>query len=106
MKMNNELGFEFTEVKKPDNKPTFRGFLRFIWLKIYLRSYVKRKEMYEYLTYVSQLVKAVKELEAINRTQITGLLYKFSEMENKEGDDSVDNSNNDDNKTNYRGQYQ
>lgn len=96
-----ELGLAFPVVKK-DNKPTFIDFLRFIKYKIYLCFPVRKKELYEYLYSMSILVKAIKELEAINRTQITGLLYKVNNMKNEDEEAKSDEKEG----NNYRGQYQ
>lgn len=100
MKKDKELGLEFPVVLK-EKKPTLKGFFTWLFYKVYFMLPVRKKELYMYLSYTSQLIKAVKELESINRKQITGLFYSFGELEKTHNTNKDDKEN-----TNYRGQYQ
>jgi len=102
IKENDELGLKFPIVKKKETKPTIRGFLRFLKVRLYLCLPVRKRELYEYLHNVALLVQAVKELESINRTQITGLLYQVNDMKNEGSAKEEKKEEN----PNYRGQYQ
>ena len=64
----------------------------FIKIKARLTSHlpVSKKEFYADLMLTAELVKAVKEIEAINRTQIMSLIYKVEKIEQASGNGEVE----------------
>jgi len=100
IKQNNEFGLKFPEVKKESNR--LKDFLKRLFYKIYFKLPVSKRELYIYLTSTSQLIKAVKDIEAINRTQITGILYRLNKQDTSK---NMEEEKKPDNKY-ERGQYQ